>query len=239
MKEIDEGIKAALRDAALDSGSILKLSRRFGVSHSTVLFWNSGRTRRIDGDVWREKVYPVIAPYLKNHPGGAKLSTESASAYGMGCRQNAMASCNVPIIGMSQTEGFDPVFESLSSYARSCKLGEAPFTMEFRDGYFALKVEGECLEPEFPEGTLLLVAGNDFVQDGDIAVARLRKGGKLIVRRAKFDGGRQLRLEPINHNGESFAWDRVDERGFVEWMHPVIEAKVDLRARRLAAFGIK
>jgi len=236
MKEIDEGIRAALREAALDSGSVLSLSKRFGVSHSTVIFWENGRTKRIDGDVWREKVLPIIEPYLKKAArGGAKLSTDGMAVYNSR-REHASALggaslYEVPVIGLAQAAGFDPALEPFDAYAKGCGAETAFFATEPKSGYFALKVEGRSMEPDFPEGTLILVAGGEFVENGDIVVARIRESGQVVVKRHS-SGGMTLKLESLKPGGSSFEWEKASGRGFLEWMHPVIEAKVDLRARR-------
>ena len=236
MKEIDESIKEALRDAALESGSVLKLSRKFGVSHSTVLFWGNGRTRRIDGDVWRYKVFPVIEPYLRRR-GGVRLALGGPASYGRGVSGFPPASLHeVPVIGLNQAGGFDPALEPFDSYARSCGRGTAFFATEPKAGCFALRVEDGGMEPDFPDGTLLLVAGGEFVESGDIVLARVRASGQVIIKRHVCEG-EMVRLEALNPAGLAFAWNKNKERGFLEWMHPVIEAKVDLRSRKLEAVG--
>jgi SOS-response transcriptional repressor LexA len=155
MKAIDEGIRRALKAAARDCGSVLGLSRRLGVSHSTVLFWSSGKTKSIDGDVWRYKVAPLLKSYIGPLAEEGRLGVASAPAMH-----------EVPVIGLAQAAGFDPALEPFEAYARGCGEETAFFATEPKDGYFALKIEGRSMEPEFPDGTLILVAGGDFVQGG-------------------------------------------------------------------------
>lgn len=238
MKVIDDGIRAALRDAALEYGSVLKLSKKLGVSHSTVLFWGSGRTRCIDGDVWRYKVYPALEGYLRRR-GSCAESGPDFAGYGRrnegGLARAAMH--EVPVVGLTQAAGFDPALEPFEAYARGCGAGTAFFATEPKDGYFALRVEGRSMEPEFPDGTLLLVAGGEFVEAGDIVVARIRENGQIAVKRL-LGSGVKMRMESLNEGGMRYEWDRNSDRGFLEWIHPVVEAKVDLRARRLSGLGL-
>lgn len=234
MKEIDESIRGALRDAAMEYGSVLRLSRMLGVAHSTVLFWSSGRTRRIDGDVWRYKVYPLLEEHLRKR--GVRIAhshamRREAPGTGTGLRE-------VPVMGLLQVAGFDPAIESFDAYARSRSKDTALFATEPDKGCFALRVEGRGLEPEFPEGALLLVAGGEFAEDGDIAVARIRENGQIVVKRHSRMGAK-MRLEPLNGQGASYEWDKGAGRGFLEWMHPVVEAKVDLRVRRHQGFAME
>lgn len=235
MKFIDEGIKNALNLAGRDYGSILSLSRKIGVSHSTVIFWKSGKTKAIDGDVWRYKVYPVLRPYLspcldssfeissvKTEPVLAAHDSQELTA--------ASTLYSVPVISFAQATGFDPVMEPFEIYAKSMADEEVLFATRPGKGYFALKVEGQSMEPEFPHGTLVLVAGGEFVQNGDICVARLRSNGQVIIK--EFNKSANIcQLNSLNPEGASFSWDCVNERGFIEWMHPVIEAKISLRDR--------
>ena len=239
MKEIDDGIRTALRDAALDCGSVLKLSKMFGVSHSTVLFWGSGRTRRIDGDVWRYKVFPVLERYLRRGGVWARLDSGAVDSYGrLGVGLAAASLHEVPVVGLAQATGFDPALEPFEAYARGCGEETAFFAMAPKSGHFALRIEGRSMEPEFPDGTLILVAGGEFVESGDIVVARIRENGQVVVKRLQSMGAR-MRLESLNGSGLCYEWDRNSERGFLEWMHPVVEAKVDLRAKRLAYDGLR
>jgi len=237
MKEIDETIKEAIKEAVRECGSVLKLSRLMGVSHSTVLFWSSGRTRCIDGDVWRFKVFPVLEPHLRRLGKGALSGLEPArpleGAYGCGCRIGAAGRLReVPVIGLAQAAGFDPALEPFESYARGCGEETALFATEPKAGYFALRIEGDSMHPEFPDGTLILVAGGEFVKSGDIVAARIRRSGQVVVKRYLRSGSLN-RLESINQAGSLYEWDCSLERGYLEWMHPVVEAKVDLRARRI------
>ncbi len=234
MKEIDDVIRGAIKDAVQECGSVLKLSRRIGVSHSTVLFWSNGRTRCIDGDVWRFKVYPVLEPHLRRRGGSARLAPESMEEASLGA---AGAMREVPVIGLAQAAGFDPALEPFEAYARGCGAETALFATEPKGGYFALRVEGSSMDSEFPDGTLILVAGGEFVQNGDIVAARIRESGQVVVKRYRREGD-LLRLESLNSRGAVYEWDCRFERGYLEWMHPVVEAKVDLRARRLVRSGI-
>lgn len=235
MKLIDDGIKNALSIAGRDYGSILSLSRKIGVSHSTVIFWKSGKTKAIDGDVWRYKVYPVLRPYLSPCPDSAfKMAMQETDESGPNKQNRELSAANalysVPVISFAQASGFDPVMEPFEIYAKSIADEEVLFATRPGKGYFALKIEGQSMEPDFPHGTLVLVAGGEFVQAGDICIARLRSNGQVIVKEFSKNGS-ICQLKSLNPEGNSFSWDCINERGFVEWMHPVIEAKISLRDR--------
>ena len=64
MRLIDNMIRKSLVEAVEKSGGLLAFSKRIGVAHSTVLFWLNGKTKSINSDLWRGRVYPEIESYL-------------------------------------------------------------------------------------------------------------------------------------------------------------------------------
>ena len=90
---ITDAIRDAIRAAIEKSGSSLCFSRSVGVTHTTVSYWLSGRTRKINSYVW-QNLLPVISEYLDSsesvsYPCGATAAgnaglrlRESSSPYG-------------------------------------------------------------------------------------------------------------------------------------------------------------
>lgn len=136
----------------------------------------------------------------------------------------------VPVISFAQAAGYEPALEPVDDYARDCSDETAMFSHEIRSGYFALNVEGDSMSPDFPHGTVILVAGGEFPQRGDIVVAKLRDG-QVIVKHY-FRRNNTICLDSINPSGKNFEWHCKDDPGFIQWMYPVLEATIDLRKRR-------
>ena len=70
-----------------------------------------------------------------------------------------------------------------------------PTTAEITDSTYAVKVEGESMEPEFPAGTLLIVEPGLEPRDGDYVIAGV--GQEATFRQYVVDGGESY-LKPSN-----------------------------------------
>ncbi|MBN2640376.1 MAG: helix-turn-helix domain-containing protein [Victivallales bacterium] len=136
----------------------------------------------------------------------------------------------VPVISFAQAAGYEPALEPIDDYAKECSDITEVFSSEIKPGYFALRVEGDSMSPEFPHGTNLLVAGGEFPQRSDIVVAKLRDGQVVVKRYERKNNVIELLSE--NPKGKSFKWHCKEDPNFVIWMYPVIEVNLKLRDRR-------
>jgi phage repressor protein C with HTH and peptisase S24 domain/DNA-binding Xre family transcriptional regulator len=135
----------------------------------------------------------------------------------------------VPVISFAQAAGYEPSLEPFDDFARDCSDREEIFK-NAKPGYFALDVNGDSMTPEYPHGSVLLVAGGEFPQRGDIVVAKLRDGQVIVKRYSRKDN--VVKLESDNPNGQNFSWHCKEDPGYVQWMYPVIEVNIKLRAQR-------
>ncbi|MCP3966649.1 MAG: helix-turn-helix domain-containing protein [Lentisphaerae bacterium] len=135
----------------------------------------------------------------------------------------------VPVISFAAAKSYDPALEPFNDFARDCSDETTTFS-EVKEGFFALKVEGHSMSPEFPHGTKLLVAGGQYPCRGDIVVAKLSTGDVVVKKYSRKNN--IIRLESENPEGQNFEWNCKEEPGYVIWMYPVMEANIDLRARR-------
>jgi SOS-response transcriptional repressor LexA len=136
---------------------------------------------------------------------------------------------DVPVLSFAQAAGYEPAIEPFDDFARDCSDETAMFT-ESRPGFFALRVEGDSMSPEYPNGTILLVAGGEYPQRGDIVVAKLSTGQVVVKRYSRKDN--VIKLESENPSGMNFSWHCKEDPGYVLWMYPVIEVTLKLRTRR-------
>jgi|GEM_PF-1980448 len=135
----------------------------------------------------------------------------------------------VPVLSFAQAAGYEPALEPLEVYANNCADAYETFS-NVKQGYFALTVEGDSMSPQLPDGSTVLVAGGQFPERGDVVVARLRDGQVVIKHYCRRDN--VIRLESFNPAGKSFQWHCKEDPGFIQWMFPVVEAKIDLRKQR-------
>lgn len=230
--KISKEIQNAIRKASEDCGNVYQLSKKIGVSHSTVLFWLNGKTSNMSGDIWYEKLLPVIKPYLPEN-GSMRLS-DSAAPYLSRSEVSAAGNMTaVPVINAAQAACYEPALEPIDDFAKGCSDETAVFASEIKEGYFALQVEGDSMTPNFPDGTVLLVAGGEFAERGDVVVAKIRETGQVVVKKYSRRNN-IIRLESINPKGQNFEWNCKENPGFIQWMYPVLEANINLRKQRWA-----
>lgn len=237
MKLIDSNIKKAIEDAVHDHGSILALSKCIGVSHSTIIFWLNGKTRSIDGDIWRFKVFPMLENHLARH--GVYFDDMKASPQsGKSCRytqksDNASGHAlhEVPVITQSNAHHYDPAFESFRDFAAANSTEKAFFASHPKDGYLAMRLEQDNHEIALPKGALLLVAGNEYAENGDTVIAKLFTPTKILIGKYIKDGDK-VSLAPLSSNGEPLTWNSKDRKQHLQWVYPVTEAKIELKEKR-------
>ncbi len=217
--KITREIKKALEKAVDDCGSVFQLSKKLGVSHSTVLFWLNGKTSNMSGDVWYEKVKPILA-------------MENRGAYASGDEASGISNLQkVPVISFANAMGYDPTLEPIDSYAKDCSDELATFMSTKKDGYFALRVEGDSMSPVLPNGSIIYVAGGEFAENGDLVVAKIRDSGQVVVKNYSRNGS-DIVLESINPRGKTFKWNTKEQPDYLVWMWPVIEYTVKARRQR-------
>lgn len=141
---------------------------------------------------------------------------------------------SVPLLGTAQAAGYEPALEPLVDFLRG-ETDETHEWSEAKPGYFALKVEGSSMLPSYPHGTVLLVAGGEFPQRGDIVVAKLAAGpeaGQVIVKHYTRKDN-VITLSSLNHDeGVDHQWNVKEQPHYVVWMFPVVKAEIDLRRQR-------
>ena len=140
---ITESIQKAIQSAIQKSGSVLSFARSVGVSHTTVTYWLSGRTRKINATVW-QNLLPLIGEYLASgesmsYPYGPAaaagtncvLREQSAIWYGGGMAQKTSA----PLLHLSDLADFDPQIDSIEEIIRRIykNNGRAEFSLPKQD----------------------------------------------------------------------------------------------------------
>lgn len=224
MQKINEEIIEALEKASEHCGNLFRLSKKIGVERSTVYFWMTGKTKSIEGDTWNKKVLPMIQPYLKH-----KIS-EPAEPY----TAEAVTPGDlfeIPVISFAHAASYDPTLEPIDAFAKDCSDEKALFSCRSKDGYFALRVEGDSMSPVLPDGSIIYVAGGEFAERGDLVVAKLRDSGDVVVKKYQRHNN-VISLESINPNGKSYQWNIKESPGYLVWMWPVIEYTVRARQQR-------
>lgn len=168
-----------------------------------------------------------LDPRLLDLPGSDSSIQDGERAY------HADASWReVPVLGAAAAAGYEPAVEPLDDWLTG--FGEETDSWpsdQVGENYFCLRVAGDSMSPEFPDGTILLVAAGEYPQRGDVVVARLADHGEVVVKEYhRHHNVVELRAE--HPDGQSYTIDLKAEPGRLVWMWPVVQARIDLRRRR-------
>ncbi|MFA6715512.1 MAG: S24 family peptidase [Victivallales bacterium] len=133
----------------------------------------------------------------------------------------------VPLMTFKQAMDYEPALESIESFARYCSDKTVTFPGA-QSGSFALLVDHNETASEFAHSAVLLISGREYPSDGDMVVAKLRSGEvitKYYIRQENV-----IHLESKNPDADSFVWHYKDDPGYIQWMYPIIEVNLKLRA---------
>lgn len=126
----------------------------------------------------------------------------------------------IPVVGMAAAAMYDPALSQI------CDLWEGssetvPCAIE-REGIFALRIQGDSMEPALHDGDVVAVDPNALPATGDVAVVCLRAEG-LVVKRWHWRRG-VIRLESLNPEGKTYEWtkEEVFQKGLILWRWKVL-----------------
>lgn len=146
-------------------------------------------------------------------------------------RESGVLPRPVPVISIAQAAGYEPALEPLCDYLRETSDRTAVF-YDVPENCFALEVSGDSMSPDYPNGSIALVAAGEFPQRGDIVAAKLSDGQVVIKEYHRKDN--RIALSSLNKDGQNFEWHCKENPGYVQWMWPVIEITLKPRDRRWA-----
>lgn len=91
-----------------------------------------------------------------------------------------------------------------------------------RDGIFAVRIQGDSMEPDLHDGDVVAVDPNTLPATGDTAIVCLRTEG-LVIKRWYWRNG-IIRLESLNPEGKTYQWpkDEVFQKGLILWRWKVL-----------------
>lgn len=227
---ITEAIQNAIRAAISRCGSSLSFSRSVGVSHTTVAYWLSGRTRKINSTVW-DNLLPVIRDFME--PGGDRSvsyprepEVAGSSAYilheNYAGRYCVPQNVSAPLLQLDDLKDFDPQIDSIEEIIRKKSKRVVMFTSPVQAGFFAVEVDRKN-SGFFPAGTRLLLRGLDAPHDGDTVLVRFR-GKKDYLFAVYTRKGDEVVLTPLRNNGSEHRISRTDFHNVCRWIVPIREA---------------
>lgn len=227
---ITESIQKAIQSAIEKCGSLLSFSRSVGVSHTTVAYWLSGRTRKINSTVW-DNLLPMIREFMEQEPGESfSYPREPAAARNPAYllhekytgRYGAAQSSPAPLLQLEDLKDYDPQIDSIEEIIRKKSKRVVPFTSPVQAGFFAVEVDKKR-SGFFPAGTRLLLRGLDAPGDGDTVLVKLR-GKKEYLFAVYTRKNDEVVLTPLQNTAEERRIPRADFHNVCCWIVPIREA---------------
>ena len=245
--KITPDIIAAINRATDYYGNVSQVAKNMGVAHSTVLFWLSGKTTSISGHLWAGKIRPVLAPFLdparldqmvpismrdntfpEYHLNSNKANKESQNPG----EKNADMHL-AKILSFQDLMQLDPALDPIDEYVNNHCCGTTYFVKKIQSGFFAIKIDKKYAG-YFPVNTELLVAAAQYPKKGDIVIARIHGQNDLILGKYnRIDD--KITLKPLNGE-KTLSWDCRVNKGFLDWLYPLLEARIDLSQDDSEAF---
>ena len=229
---ITESIQKAIQQAIKKSGSSLSFSRSIGVSHTTVAYWLSGRTRKINATLW-QNLLPQISEYLSpsesmsysygqvaaGNPAGI-LREHPAVWYGYGAAQSQKPMA--PLLKLADLTDFDPQIDSIEALIREKSKSTVMFTSPVLPGYFSIEIE-KGRNGFFPAGTRLLLRWPDAPGDGDTVLVKLREKNEFLFA-VYTRKGDEIVLAPLQGSGKKRVIPKDGFHNVCSWIVSIREA---------------
>ncbi len=230
---ITESIQNAIQSAIRKSGSSLSFSRSVGVSHTTVSYWLTGRTRKINSTVWRN-LLPLIAEYLDpaesmsypcspvamDGPSVCVLHEQPSPAGWYGAASGRKTSA--PLLRLADLADFDPQVDSIEELIRERSKSVASFTSPVMPGYFAVEID-ENRRGFFSAGTRILLCWGGVPADGDTVLVKLRDKKEFLFA-SYARKGNEIVLTPVQGGGRKRAIPKAEIHNVCAWIVSVREA---------------
>lgn len=100
---------------------------------------------------------------------------------------------SVPLISWVQAGGWEAVIDNLQP-----GQGERiPTTYRARPHTYALRVRGDSMEPQFPDGSIIIVEPEEPARPGAFVIVRQNQNAEATFKQLVVDGGRHY-LKPLN-----------------------------------------
>lgn len=160
---------------------------------------------------------PTIAEQMSSQPVNVQKELEDSGVQVVPDNRTA-----VPVISFAQASGFDPMLEPIEElWHDSSEFAE--FSTPIKDGMFAIKIEGESMEPLIPAGSCVLVDSRQLPKTGKPCIAKFSDTGQVVCKIWSWRNG-EIRLSSINPDGDNFGpWDKREAHCNLLFRFPVIE----------------
>ena len=135
----------------------------------------------------------------------------------------------IPLITFEQAMSYEPALEPIETFAsgNACK---SILSTDSQSGSFGMVVDNSSDSSEFAKSSILLVAGKEYPVHGDMVVAKIRDG--KVITRYYYRKEDVIHLNSQKEDTENLVWNAQKDPGYIQWMYPIVEVNVKMRAEK-------
>lgn len=175
----------------LGSPSQEAFGKPLGVTKSAVGQWENGKTEPSAETIFKiERIYKYRAQWIQTGEPPKLVEPRSLVVREPSNVEPAESPGTVPIISWVNAGGWREAIADADSFE-----GWAHVTVQVRRHTFALRVQGDSMEPDFPAGVFIVVEPDMDPQPGDFVIAR--NGDEATFKQLVKDGA-DWYLKPLN-----------------------------------------
>ncbi len=154
-----------------------EFSAKIGIPQSTIATWNSGRNRL--GPTNLKKVCDFFS-----------ITPNDLFGYGSTSKKDPLPVKKIPVISWVHANKFEEIspIEISGEYIYSAIKG---------DKIFALRVQNDCMEPEFKQGDILIINPNIQTDHDSYVVVADHEANTATFKQLKIYGNKKV-LHPLN-----------------------------------------
>lgn len=171
--------------SALHNTNPTAVARATGIAQPTVHRYYSGENKTPKADYLRK-----LADHFSVTVDDLLLKDLTTGALTPNVHRGPDIKGTVPIISLVQAGNWKEVIEADGDIPR------VPTTYKVREHTYALRVEGDSMEPTFPRGCLIIVEPGEDPHPGQYVIVR-QAGNEATFKQLIQDGGTYM-LKPIN-----------------------------------------
>lgn len=223
-KEISENIK---RFRELKKMTQEALAKKSGVKIGTIANYEAGSRRpKIEN---LGKIAEALGVHVSDIDSVCIQNELSRRRYGMGKDEEPIVRHKYRVVSLAQAAGFDPTLEPIDDLIRLSD-DTANFETPPGPGLFAVRVEGDSMDPMIPDGTSVLVKADALPRSGKPCLAKIRATGQVVCKVWWWRNG-TIELRSLHPDGDNYSWTKEEFQrdNPILWRVPIVEYSVKVK----------
>lgn len=194
--KIGERIKQVRKERRLTQVALAKIAK---VQQSTIADLERGRTEKTTSLVEIAYALGVNPAWLSSGKGRKEAVIPTYSTANGSLEQSNISPTKiaiggrVPLISLVAAGNWEDVVDN---YAPGQADEWIATTVAIKQHTYALRVQGDSMEPKFPDGAIIIVEPEDEARHGSYVIVR-QNGTEATFKQLVVDGGRKY-LKPLN-----------------------------------------